>query len=131
METRGMRNHNPLNIRKGNNWQGEVSPQTDREFEQFSCDLYGLRAGMKILKAYVTKHNCNTLRRIITRWAPPTENDTNAYIATVAKRAGVDADQKIAFGESSKICAIVKAMCYVESRYEPSDRLIAQAYALV
>lgn len=131
METRGQRNHNPLNIRKGNNWQGEISPQSDREFEQFSCDLYGLRAGMKILKAYVTKHNCNTLRRIITRWAPPSENDTNAYIAIVAKRAGVDADQKIAFGESIKICAIVKAMCYVESRYEPSDRLIAQAYALV
>ena len=30
---RGIRNNNPLNIRKGNNWQGERHPQTDPAFE--------------------------------------------------------------------------------------------------
>ena len=51
---RGIRNNNPLNIRKGNNWQGEISPQSDKEFEQFESMTMGVRAGMKILRNYIT-----------------------------------------------------------------------------
>ena len=51
---RGIRNNNPLNIRKGNNWKGEVSSSTDGEFEQFVSMQMGIRAGFKILKNYMT-----------------------------------------------------------------------------
>jgi hypothetical protein len=33
---RGIRNNNPLNIRIGNDWQGERKPNTDGAFEQFA-----------------------------------------------------------------------------------------------
>ena len=36
---RGIRNNNPLNIRKGCNWKGERHPQTDKAFEEFESDL--------------------------------------------------------------------------------------------
>ena len=37
---RGIRNNNPLNIRVGNNWQGERKPNTDGAFEQFTTMQY-------------------------------------------------------------------------------------------
>ena len=38
---RGIRNNNPLNIRVGNNWKGEVSQPTDHTFEQFTEMKWG------------------------------------------------------------------------------------------
>ena len=32
-QARGIRNNNPLNIRVGNDWQGERKPNTDGAFE--------------------------------------------------------------------------------------------------
>lgn len=130
MTTRGKRNHNPLNIRKGNNWQGENPRGTDKEFEVFINDLYGLRAGFKCIKTYIQKHHCDSIRKLITRWAPPTENNTHAYINTVSQRSGVPADERITFADCYRICQIVKAMAYVESQYEPSDRILATAYEM-
>lgn len=43
MLPRGIRNNNPLNIKIGNDWKGEV-PNTDGTFEQFESMEYGLRA---------------------------------------------------------------------------------------
>ena len=128
--TRGKRNHNPLNIRKGNDWQGESSSQSDPAFEVFINDLYGLRAGFKILKRYLTiSPRCNCISDIITRWAPPADhNDTDAYIAVVCQRTGLRATERIIFQDKLRLCQIVKAMCFVESCYEPSDRILSDAY---
>ena len=46
--TRGLRNNNPLNIRKGNDWQGETKG-SDPSFETFQSMAYGYRAAIKIL----------------------------------------------------------------------------------
>ena len=54
---RGIRNNNPLNIRKGNNWQGERHPQTDKAFEEFESMQYGIRAGFKLIKKYMSGYN--------------------------------------------------------------------------
>jgi hypothetical protein len=36
-----------------------------------------------------------TLRQLISKWAPPTENDTSAYLAAVASRTGLPLDQPL------------------------------------
>lgn len=132
MQTRGIRNHNPLNIRKGCNWLGEATNPTDTAFEVFQADVYGLRAAFCIVRTYIKKHHCNTLRKIITRWAPPQDhNDTAAYIATVTEHSGINPDITLAFEDSTRICALIKAMCLVESQYTPSDRLLSTAYYMV
>lgn len=129
-QPRGIRNHNPLNIRKGNDWQGESPAGKDTAFEVFMNDLYGLRAGFKILKRYLSiSPKADTLSKIITRWAPPSDgNNTDAYIATVAQRSGLHPNERLVFADKYRVCQMVKAMCLVESQYEPSDRILSDAY---
>lgn len=111
---RGIRNNNPLNIRVGNMWMGEVAEPTDKEFEQFIDIFYGLRAGFIILKRYIERYHLCTIRKIVSRWAPNSENNTNAYVALVVAKTGIPADQEIDFADSKKMVAIVEAMCRIE-----------------
>ena len=112
---RGIRNYNPLNIRKGDNWLGLVAVSTDKAFCQFISMRWGLRAAVIILKKYMTKYNCDTIRKIITRWAPPSENDTEKYVETVCQRTGYRADEKFKFTDKTRLCSIIQAMSYVEN----------------
>lgn len=80
---RGLRNNNPGNIRHGEKWQGMAVNQTDPEFVQFESLTWGIRALVVLLQTYRRKHRLTTVRGIITRWAPPSENDTEAYIRAV------------------------------------------------
>ena len=82
-ETRGFRNNNPGNIRHSEKWLGLAEKQTDPDFCQFVSVEYGIRAIFKILETYRDKYGLKTVREIITKWAPPSENDTEAYIKGV------------------------------------------------
>ena len=43
----------------------------------------------KTLETYREKYGLKTVREIITRWAPPSENDTADYLEGILKRTGV------------------------------------------
>jgi len=93
--TRGIRNNNPGNIRKsGVVWRGMAPPaeQTDSAFIVFSAPEWGIRALAKILVNYQDLHGINTVRGIINRYAPPSENNTAAYVDAVARRVGASPD---------------------------------------
>ena len=77
---RGIRNKNPGNIKLGTDWDGLASDQTDPTFCIFDEAVMGIRALMKILLTYRFTHKKTSVDDIISRWAPPSENDTNAYI---------------------------------------------------
>ena len=117
---RGIRNNNPLNLRVGNNWKGEVSQPTDHAFEQFTEMKWGVRAAFVVLRNYIVRHKCNTIRKIISRWAPSNENNTLAYIKTVCLRAHMGPDDTIVPGSMSQMYALLQAMCYVENGQEIS-----------
>lgn len=86
-ETRGLRNCNPLNIRRNDTrWQGLRTVQSDPAFFQFETMAYGYRAAFRTLDTYRRKHGCVVLADYIARWAPPSENDTAAYLRTVCRR---------------------------------------------
>lgn len=130
-EPRGIRNNNPLNIRKGNDWQGEIQPQTDKAFEQFVSMEMGLRAGFIIIRNYFKKRPAvNTITTIISRWAPPSENVTTAYVREVSRRSGIGPDEPLKFDEKNKLCRIVQAMCWVECGQEVSFGRIENAYEM-
>ncbi|MEE1215835.1 MAG: structural protein P5 [Bacteroidaceae bacterium] len=86
---RGIRNNNPLNIRKGLRWLGLRDFPTDKEFCEFQTMAFGFRAAFRTLVTYYTKHDCKTLEKIINRWAPPQENDSFSYINNVRVKARV------------------------------------------
>ena len=109
---RGMRNKNPMNVVKTNiQWDGKV-PSNDPTFEQFKSYSYGIRAGAKLLVNYQALHGINTVRGLISRYAPAHENPTDAYIQSVAKAAGVGADEAINVKE--KLPLLVKAIIHFE-----------------
>lgn len=94
-QTRGERNNNPGNIRlSGTQWQGQVKG-SDPAFATFATPEAGIRALAKLLKNYQAKYGLNTVRQLIGRWAPPNENNTAAYVASVAAALGVGPDQQI------------------------------------
>ena len=115
--TRGVRNCNPLNIRIGNNWQGERQTNSDGVFEQFTDMHYGLRAAFILLRRYITKYRLCNIRAIVRRWAPETENLTLAYINHVERLSGIDAGEPISATDKESLFRIVTAMCWVESLY--------------
>jgi hypothetical protein len=94
---RGIRNNNPLNIRRSKDqWKGLADAQTDRAFCQFKSLEYGWRAAFYLLtRTYYHKYRLYTIRTIIRRWAPPGENNTEAYIANVSRLTGIDPDEPI------------------------------------
>lgn len=114
LRPRGIRNNNPLNIRVGNSWLGEVEHPTDKDFEQFKEMRYGIRAGFILLKRYIKRYHLTTITDIISRWAPPIENKTAAYIANVSKLSGIGVLDEVVFDDSDTMCALVDAMIRIE-----------------
>lgn len=116
---RGIRNNNPLNIRKGIHWQGLATPDNDGAFAVFQSMTWGARAALVLLRNYVNGHNTSkrkfdTLEKIINRWAPECENDTRAYITRVSKTTGIDPRIKIDYSDRKQMIAIAHAMAEVE-----------------
>lgn len=117
--TRGIRNNNPLNIRRvpGQHWKGEQPPSNsplkgeDREFVQFESIEYGLRAAFCILDTYRRKYKAVCVEDIINRWAPPSENDTRKYIETVCRLTGFGGKERLAESDWPQL---IRAMAMVE-----------------
>lgn len=130
MIPRGIRNNNPLNIRVGNVWLGEVKNPTDPHFEQFNSMEYGLRAGFVLLRRYIRHYKRLTIEDIISSWAPSNENNTRAYIDTVVKVSGIPRNLILHFSNKDAMCKLVDAMCYVENGTHVSMEKISKGYDL-
>lgn len=89
----GLRNNNPGNIRPGDAWQG-MTGENDG-FVTFQDISWGLRALAKDITSKIGE-GYSTIRGMITRYAPPSENDTAAYIQAVSNDTGIDPDQQLA-----------------------------------
>lgn len=112
---RGLRNNNPLNIRHSRyRFQGEVVPGSDRAFKTFSSMAYGYRAAFVVLGSYLACGR-NTVEKIIRAWAPPTENNTEGYIAHVVQRSGVGRNKVLTAESGGDYRKIVAAMSHCEN----------------
>ena len=166
---RGIRNHNPLNIRRSKDqWKGQVEREQsqaclnsaerdglrpevkgmaevqndraltdgrlcsgsadskqasvctryDAEFVQFKSLEFGWRAAFYLLtRTYYHKYRLYTIRGIISRWAPSSENNTSAYIANVSRLTGIDPDEPIGIpsDKPSRWMAVGVAMAIQEN----------------
>ena len=71
------------------------------------------------------------MRQIISRYAPPNENQTQAYIQSVAKQLGVYPDTVIDIEEKGVLCVFIKAVIRMENGVQPySDETISQGIEL-
>lgn len=91
---RGIRNNNPGNLEGDTQFQGQTG--TDKGgYATFATPEDGLRAMALNLKNQQDLHGLQTVQDIITKWAPPSENNTAAYVQDVSQKLGVDPNQKL------------------------------------
>lgn len=113
---RGLDNCNPGNIRRSAvRYQGEVVPSRDPAFKQFRSLAWGYRAVFVLLDTYRTRHGLQTVARMIARWAPPSENRTQAYIRFVAEAVGVGADAPIDTRDRKTMLRFAAAISRIEN----------------
>ena len=117
---RGIRNKNPGNIKLGTDWDGLAAEQTDPTFCIFDEAVMGIRALMRILLTYRFTHNKKNIDSIIRRWAPPSENDTEAYIKFVAKRMEIEPMAMIDNSIEAYL-PLVKSIIQMENGMQPYD----------
>lgn len=123
---RAVRNNNPGNIVKGEPWQGlmptnEMTPDQSAEqrFCVFKSPQWGFRAMAVTLITYYDARKAkdgsriDTIAEVITRWAPPNENDTVAYIRAVEK-AHVKGQDTIDMHNYNDLAPLVKAIAIHE-----------------
>lgn len=125
---RGIRNNNPLNIRIGNVWLGEVSGPTDPDFEQFISMVYGVRAGFVLIRRYIRHYHRTTIPQVIAAWAPSNENNTTAYIDKVCQVSGIERDVRLKFEDEDQMVALVDAMILVECGQHIQEKIIRDGY---
>jgi hypothetical protein len=120
--SRGVRNNNPGNLVLTNiAWQGKIpnSQNTDKHFEQFTDVKFGIRAMLRDLTNDIDKGK-NTVRKLITEYAPPSENNTQKYIEVIAKAVGLDPDQTIKIVDAKFYLVIARAIIKHENGADAS-----------
>jgi hypothetical protein len=114
---RGLRNNNPGNLVKTSiPWEGKIphSKNTDSRFEQFIEIRYGIRAKMRDVINDIHKGK-NTIEKLIHEFAPAFENNTVAYIASVANALGISPKFVITSISEDFLIDLCKAISTVEN----------------
>ena len=134
---RGIRLHNPGNIRKGDRWKGLDTPSDDGSFCRFKSAPYGIRALAVVLETYQDRRLAadgsaiDTVREVVERWAPPVENDTESYIHSVRQATGFKPGQHIDVHDFDTAMALCKAIIRHENGSQPySDAELAKGLHL-
>ena len=115
---RGVRNNNPLNIKKkvSNAWDGIAEDQSgDSIFATFESAEYGIRAALRTLVTYQNKHKLKTPSEMLARWAPPSENIVSDYVATVKDLSGLSMDDPMVIGNNQKTLDLIRSMVAMEN----------------
>lgn len=111
-------NNNPANIRfsKRNKWVGLQG--CDNGFCKFIDITFGIRALIVILRRYIKVYKCNDVQKIIERFAPPSENNTRAYVRFVCNYLSTRgcSSTDIKYG-SPDFCVLCCAIMWFESNF--------------
>ena len=99
----------------------------DREFVQFESMEWGVRAAFCLLRTYRDKYKAVCIEDIITRWAPPTENDTRRYICDVCRLTGFGGKERLTESEWPQLIA---AMARIECGASLPEETIKKGYKL-
>lgn len=132
MTARGIRNHNPGNLRRTSDpWQGLAEVQSDSEFFTFQAPSWGIRALARTIITYQDRHKLRSVAGLIGRWAPASGDrngaapggeytqNTMAYIDHVARRVGVGPEEEIDVHRYEIMRPLVEAIIAHENGSQP------------
>ena len=113
---RGLRNCNPGTIRRSAvRYKGECDDADADGFRRFESMAYGYRAMFVLLHTYSVRYGCRSIADMIARYAPPSENDTSAYVRRVARAAGIEPHAAVDTRNGALMQRVVCAMSAVEN----------------
>jgi|TARA_Y100000310_G_scaffold326631_1_gene391800 hypothetical protein len=138
MSSRGIRNNNPGNIDYNKRqfgldpWVGENGPETrpngsEGRFTTFTSPVFGIRALCKILLTYYRLRKAedgseiDTVKEVIDRWAPPSENDSASYARVVRLALGVRPGQFVNLEDPETLMTMATAIIKHENGEQPYD----------
>ena len=98
--------NNIFNIRAGQNWQGKTGAR--KGFVEFQSRTYAIRAWLLLMRTY-RRRGCKTIRQIVTTYAPPKENNTEAYIDFVCRQMKYNASYALEADSSYILLGIAMA----------------------
>lgn len=116
-------------------WQGQTG-KTKEGFAIFAGPEWGARAFVRNARTQYMSRGCTTLSQFITKFAPPSENDTKRYLRFVCARMGLKANEDMQLfdrrGTPNKrtLVMLMKAMCKFESGIEAPDSVILKGIEL-
>jgi hypothetical protein len=102
--------NNPLNIERGQPWDGLAPAQKHARFATFVSLPYGIRAGARLLMNYRQLYGIATVRGIIDRWNPKSDGQPPTYIPNVAAALGISPDATIDVRSRAVAFPLVRAM---------------------
>jgi hypothetical protein len=117
---RGLRNHNPGNLRDAPNTAGK-DVDSNGSFSVFRSDKDGLAAQARQLMLYGDRGN-NTLDGIIHTYAPAKENKTQKYIDDVSRMTGYKPADRLNLHDSETLRPLMAAMIKKENGTQPFSR---------
>jgi hypothetical protein len=121
----GLKDNNPGDIKyDGTQWQGMSG--NDGTFVIFVDTTWGLRAMAVDLTTKINTDGLNTITAIITAYAPPSENNTASYIASVASDTGFDPNGVLQ-ADPDTLAALIRAIVNHEIGDQLSQTYVSDA----
>ena len=119
---RGIRNHNPGNLRLPHNDERPGYAGSDKDgFSKFTTAQYGLESLARLLVNY-GMGGLNTIAKIVNRYAPSKENNTMAYAGFLAGELETDTDAPIDMKCAENIADLMEGIIYFENGRQPYRR---------
>lgn len=112
--TRAERNNNPGNLNYAGQTGAVLEGGPNARFAKFGSTAEGVSALAKQLQRYGDR-GLDTISKIINKYAPSSENNTQAYIDALSKRLGVSGDQKLDLNDSSTLTGLIKGIARHEA----------------
>lgn len=125
----GIRNNNPGNLRfiAKNPFLGQIGE--NKGFGVYETMLLGVRASAKQIKKHI-RNGANTIELLITKWAPSSENDTDAYIMAVAEETSFSIDEVLDADNIHTITDLCYAIFFHENGMRIDNHTLESGVAL-
>lgn len=117
----GVARKNPFNLVYVASIQhlGQLPPAPGSVFARYDTAVHGIRAGIVDVRTKVYVDGLTTLATLIPKFAPPSENNTAAYIAFMSEWLGIGPDDEIDLSTASLCVAWAKGQIQQEVGHAP------------
>lgn len=92
-----------------------TAQKLEPRFVVFKTPAWGFRAMCVELHTYWQHDNCHTIDAVVARWAPPEENDTEAYQKDVSAKTGIARDALLDFNNVEQLISVARAIASHEA----------------